>query len=117
MIGTCPGGYKLHPSNQCICVENGNHAYFFERLKPVINDELCRQACENRAQCQYYEYRNNLNECDIWTSDAAIEYDPFSWWPHRSARCPLPKSNSSRVHVDNLETTHYMYRLFKLVFK
>ena len=93
----CPNGYELHPINQCICVVNEKYAYQYENINSVINQYECREQCETRLGCQYYEYNDTHSQCDVWNSNKAIENNPSVLWSHGLSNCSARKGNLHNI--------------------
>ena len=88
-LGTCPKGYE-QVSNQCLCIEQGDYAHSFDKIKSVINENSCRKESQRRPNVQYYEFNEELNECNLWTLNLVTQYDPFMW-PTQTQLCPKPE--------------------------
>ena len=101
----CPNGYKLYPINQCICVENEKYAYQYENVNSVINQYECREQCETRLGCQYYEYNDTHTQCDVWNSNEAIDHNPSVLWSHGLSNCSARKGNLHNVALIHNNST------------
>ena len=93
----CPHGYELNHSNQCICVVNGKYAYQYENIDSVINQYECREQCEDRFDCQYYEFNNSNKQCEVWNLNEAVNYNPSVLRSHWSTNCSTPEGNFHNI--------------------
>ena len=93
----CPNGHELYPFKECICVENGQYAYQYANINSVINQYKCREQCETRLGCQYYEYNDTHKQCDAWNSNEAINHNPSILWSHGLSNCSARKGNLSNI--------------------